>query len=123
MSLLLLLALLFTNQDGALLTWSDPGWGVTCPMPHHLYLYEAYIDQCTGYCGYPGDPCDYTCGYVDGVQILPPSQTSLLLAPGKPNVQCAIMWDLKAQDANYVPLSPECQPADFRADGLTWEGI
>jgi hypothetical protein len=80
--------------------------------PAALEVWDAYI---TG----PG-----TNNYSAGVRALPPSQTSLDLAPYKPHLGCAIGWEFPvAVGSDAQPLPPECQPSNFSTSEGTWEGM
>lgn len=111
--------------DGAFLTWDLPVYGPPpCPTPYKLYFHEAYLG--------PGTGLAY---YYNGVRLLNPSETSLHLSPGKPEVGCAILWEgsegdgvaspywPRAINSQFQTLPPECQPYNHRADSQSWEGM
>lgn len=58
-----------------------------------------------------------------GSRPLPVSQTTLDLAPGKPNYpDCTIAWYIEAIGPDGLPL-PEACVAGLTVDGESWEGI
>ena len=59
-----------------------------------------------------------------GPHIIPATQTSIVIAEGKPYEGCAVgyAWPV-AKDIDGRVLPPACQPAPVSADGLSWEGM
>jgi hypothetical protein len=90
------------------LLWTLPPAGCNTTT---LELYDAYI---TG----PG-----TNNYADGARLLPPTQTSFDLAVGKPHLGCVVAYRFPVAKSNGQLLPPECQPSNFSADGMSWEGM
>lgn len=92
-----------------LIVWTLPP--TSCPVAS-LSVWDSYING-----------PDYG-NHAEGVHFLPPSQTSVDIAPGKPVVNCAIAYQFPvALDLMGQPLGPECQPTPVSADGLSWEGM
>lgn len=61
---------------------------------------------------------------AEGWHVLPPTQTSMDLAPGKPYQGCAIAWGWPVAVAgDGQPLPPDCQPSNFSTSEGTWEGM
>lgn len=85
-----------------------------------LVLYDAYITGPQMVDGEPVGPRTYT----EGWRGLPPTQTSFDLAPHKPYLGCVVAYRFPvAVDMNGMELPAACQPYNFTADGVAWEGM
>jgi hypothetical protein len=59
-----------------------------------------------------------------GPHTMPPTQTSITIAVGKPYPGCAIGYSWpKAKDIDGQELPGDCQPSNFTADGVAWAGM
>lgn len=92
-----------------ILSWGSPPASCSAAA---LRFFDSYING-------PG-----TGDHSDGIRFLPPTQTSIDLAPQKPVELCVIAWIFPvAVESSGADLGPECQPGDFTVDGQAWIGM